>query len=174
MKKIVVSWCLLVFVIVYAVCETKTNSIILDGFSIHQIQKNSYTLKDNWDDIVKDNGRLYLYYKVDTFRDYKYIAEIYYILINQHDEKKILGSFSRKTGFLDANGTNFTRRYGVNMNTDFMKKHLLGLSLEMLEHPFTINGFALDYQDEPYETEVMEMFSIDTENITIEEWFPEW
>lgn len=55
-----------------------------------------------------------------------------------------------------------------------MRKHLLGLSIEMLEHPFIINGVALDDQDEPYKTEVMEMFSIDTENMTIEEWFPEW
>ena len=57
---------------------------------------------------------------------------------------------------------------------DIMRKHLLGLSIEMLEHPFIINGVALDDQGEPYKTEVMEMFSIDTENMTIEEWFPEW
>ena len=174
MKKIVFSCCLLLFVIVYAICETTTSGIILDGFSIQEIQKNNYKLKDNWNDIVKDNGRLYLYYKLDTFRDYKYIAEIYYVLVNQQNEKKILGSFSRKTGFLDAKGKNFTRRYGVDKGTDFMRKHLLGLSIEMLEHPFIINGVALDDQGEPYKTEVMEMFSIDTENMTIEEWFPEW
>ena len=170
MKKIVFSCCLLVFIIVHALCETEVNRVVLDGFSIQQIQKNSYKLKDNWNEIVKDNGRLYLYYKLDTFRDYKYIAEIYYVLVNQQNEKKILGSFSRKTGFLDAKRYNFT----TGGDADFMKNQLIGLSIEMLEHPFIINGVALDDQGEPYKTEVMEMFSIDTENMTIEEWFPEW
>lgn len=54
-----------------------------------------------------------------------------------------------------------------------MRNRLLGLSLEMLKHPFTINGVALDDTNDIYETEVMEMFSIDAENMTIEEWFPE-
>lgn len=169
MKKIVFSCCLLVFIIVHALCETEVNRVVLDGFSIQQIQKNSYKLKDNWNEIVKDNGRLYLYYKLDTFRAYKYIAEIYYVLVNQDNEKKILGSFSRKTGFLDAKGNSFT----VDTSTDFMRNRLLGLSLEMLKHPFTINGVALDDTNDIYETEVMEMFSIDAENMTIEEWFPE-
>jgi len=61
MKKIVFSCCLLVFIIVHALCETEANRVVLDGFSIQQIQKNSYKLKNNWDGIVKDNGRLYLY-----------------------------------------------------------------------------------------------------------------
>ena len=167
MKKIFFSCCLLWFVIICVFCETKR--IALDDFSIQQIQKNDYRLKDNWDDIVKDNRRLYLYYKVNIFRGYAYIAEIYYILVNQDNEKTILGSFSRKTGFLDAKGNSFT----VDTSTDFMRKRLLGLSLEMLKHPFTINGIALDDTNDIYETEVMEMFSIDAENMTIEEWFPE-
>ena len=172
MKKIFFSCCLLWFVIICVFCETKR--IALDDFSIQQIQKNDYRLKDNWDDIVKDNRRLYLYYKVNIFRGYAYIAEIYYVLVNQDNEKTILGSFSRKTGFLDAKGNNFTKRGGVDMSTDFMRKRLLGLSLEMLKHPFTINGVALDNTNDIYKTEVMEMFSIDTKNMTIEEWFPEW
>ena len=59
MKKIFFSCCLLWFVIICVFCETKR--IALDDFSIQQIQKNDYRLKDNWDDIVKDNRRLYLY-----------------------------------------------------------------------------------------------------------------
>lgn len=171
MKKIVFN-CLLLFVIVHTVCGTE--HIVLDGCFIQQIQENDYEEETNWDQIIKNDGQLYLYYKIDTFRNYKYIAEIYYVLVNHHNEKTILGSFSKRTGFLDANGRNFTTRGGVDIHTDFMKKNLIGLSIEMLEHPFTINGVALDDQGKPYKTEVMEIFSIDTENMTIEEWFPEW
>jgi len=37
MKKIVFSCCLLVFIIVHALCETEVNRVVLDGFSIQQI-----------------------------------------------------------------------------------------------------------------------------------------
>ena len=170
MKKIVFSCCLLVFIIVHALCETEVNRVVLDGFSIQQIQKNSYKLKDNWNEIVKDNGRLYLYYKLDTFRDYKYIAEIYYVLVNQQNEKKILGSFLKKTGFLDAKRYNFT----TDGDANFMKNQLIGLSIETLERPFSIRGFALSSDNDVYTTEVKVRLVIDTENMTIEEWFPEW
>jgi hypothetical protein len=55
-----------------------------------------------------------------------------------------------------------------------MKNQLIGLSIETLERPFSIRGFALSSDNDVYTTEVKVRLVIDTENMTIEEWFPEW
>ncbi|MGI5099852.1 hypothetical protein E4N70_05115 [Treponema vincentii] len=157
-----------VFFIINAACEVTHDA--LAGLSIRKLSSNNYTYGKNWSDIVKNNAEFYIYYKTGIFRSQKYIAEIYYVLINQQDEKTILGSFSKKTGFLDAKRYNFT----TGGDADFMKNQLIGLSIETLERPFSIRGFALSSDNDVYTTEVMVRLVIDTENMTIEEWFPEW
>ena len=71
---------------------------------------------------------------------------------------------------MDAKRYNFT----TGGDADFMKNQLIGLSIETLERPFSIRGFALNSDNDVYTTEVMVRLVIDTENMTIEEWFPEW
>ncbi|MEL3910168.1 MAG: hypothetical protein P1P58_03975 [Treponema sp.] len=166
MKKIVVSVYAVLFIISSATCKTKYD--VLEGLSIQEINFNNY-YRENWNEVVKDNTELYVYYKAALFQNCEYIAELYYVLVNARNEKKILGGFSKKRGFFDATGDNFTSV----SDEDFMKNQLIGLSIETLEHPFIINGFALSSDNDVYTTEVMMMLIIDAKNMTIKEWFPE-
>ena len=168
MKKTWMSFYVVLFIIGSVICESKYG--VLDDLSIRKLSSDDYIYGKNWSDIVKDNAQLYVYYKTDMFQNHRYIAEIYYVLVNQHNEKKILGSFSKKMGFLDAKGSNFT----TGGDADFMKNRLIGLSMKTLERPFRISGFALGSDNDVYITEVMVRLIIDMENMTIKEWFPEW
>ena len=54
-----------------------------------------------------------------------------------------------------------------------MKRQYLGV-FRKRQVFWTLRGFALSSDNDVYTTEVMVRLVIDTENMTIEEWFPEW
>ena len=150
----------------------KSVEVPLTDFIRARIVRDTYRNKDNWEEITKNNNQLYLFYKTDIHDGHKYISELYYVLENIRSERYILGGFSKNKGFFNHNLKPFTIRGGVDIKTEFMQKYLLGLSMATIKSPFIIRGIALDDDGEVYETEVMEMFSIDSNKMTIEEWFP--
>ena len=143
----------------------------LSNFYVQEITQKDYTQKDNWKEVIKNDSKLYLYYKVDSLDGLKYISEFLYILQYVTNDFKILGGYTKQYGFIDSHGNSFTKRKGVDSGSDFMKESLQGISMELLEYPFIVSGIAIDSDGEVYETEVLEMFSIDSCMMTIEEWY---
>ncbi|MBQ9537842.1 MAG: hypothetical protein IJU95_01110 [Treponema sp.] len=124
-------------------------------------------------DVVKADEHLYLYYVTDSLDDFSFITDYIYVLEDDKGQESAVGGFNMNVGFFgsDNEALKLERRAA---KPDSWKKNLKGIAMDLLEEPFVISGVALNDKGKLYQTEVMELFCINPEAMTIEEWFPKW
>ena len=143
------------------------NIIDFKDFQVKRIEKEAYPKYNNdceWETVVSNGYVLNLYYKTKNVQNQKLIAELYYIL-ESGSEKRLLGSFSIKNGFLDAKGKKLGHQ---------RSKNLRGLSFEnTLKNPFFIHAIYADKDTgKLYKTEVFIMLSFSENGKTLVNWSP--
>lgn len=136
------------------------------GFDSFRVFEYDYRHGNNWNDIVKDNSRLVVYYKTKVDNDSCFITEWYYVLL-KGNKKTFLGGFNIKSGFLNGE---MKHDFDISPEeSDFRNKYLLGLSIMNLRSPFSLRGIALDSKGNTYTTEMLKSFRINMKTMSIEE-----
>ena len=117
---------------------------------------------DDWSDIVKPDEHMYLYYTVDSLDDYRYITDYLYILKDNKGQEFVVGGFNMDIGFFGSNKV-VMKIQRKSAKADSWKKYLKGIAMDLLDDPFTISGVAVNDKGELYQTEVMELFFVNSE-----------
>jgi hypothetical protein len=112
-------------------------------------------------------------YTVQAVDDVPFITELYFIGIDNEGLAVDLGSFTKENGFINSKNEEFVSGPYLRKGSEYFDNSLLGLSTRVIECPFVIIGMAMASDDEIIETETMFGLSINCEEKTIEEWFPE-
>ncbi len=168
MKKIIIELLTLLFALqVYSNSKASVDFSSLESFQVHEYD---YKHGDNWNEIVKNNSKLFIYYRTDVYKKACFITELYYVLVHGK-EKTILGGFNIKQGFFDKS-LNY-----IFDNSDeeirFRNQYLLGLSIDTLRHPFSLYGIAKNTEGNAYKTEILKAFEIDSVKLSIVKWIPD-
>lgn len=163
MKKIIL---FMFYLLLFMPLNAEPNDLNFTGFDSFRVFEYDYRHADNWNDIVKDNSRLMVYYKTSVSNNSCFITEWYYVLL-KGNKKTFLGGFNIKSGFLNGE-----KKHAFDISheeSDFRNKYLLGLSIMNLRSPFSLRGIALDSKGNTYTTEMLKCFTINTETMSIEE-----
>src|SRR5574344_860920 len=143
-----------------------------DKYIKRVITKDCYQHTKNWDAIVKDGKKLYIYYKTDEISNTSFITDLLYILKYKDGTIVEIGGFNQTKGFYNKEKKYFLSTKTVDPKNDFMMKKLKGLSMDTLDNPFFPHGLAVDKTNNIYETDLLGMFEIDDKNETLIEWSP--
>ena len=112
-------------------------------------------------------------YTIQAVDDTPFITELYFIGTNNEGLAFNLGSFTKTVGFLNSKNEEFVSGPYLRKGAEYFDNSLLGLSTRVIECPFVIIGMAMASDDEMIETETMFGLTINCEQKTLEEWFPE-
>jgi len=153
--------------------ETEKEGIIQPGTYEKVLNADNYRKDTNWDEIEKAFAELKIKYTIQALDDSPFVTELYFIGTSKDGVINELGSFTKTGGFLDSKYEEFIHDPYLKKEADFFRNSLLGLSVEAIDYPFSLNGVALTTDSEIYETECLCRLSINCDQKTIEEWFPE-
>lgn len=150
-------------------------SIELNGYDKKEIVKGDYTYSTNWDRFILPNDKLMIAYKLSEQNDTKRtkcINEMVYYL-DRKGKIIILGRLTVANGFQNAFGEQFVRNNELWSGSKYMKKELVGFSVNSLMNPFYICGIArITDTGELFETEALVRLKIDEEKLTLIEHLP--
>ncbi|MCR4955044.1 MAG: hypothetical protein K6A43_13340 [Treponema sp.] len=164
-KNIILLFC---FTLILISCYSENNN----DYEQVSINIDEYYFSNNWQEIEK-LGNLILFYKTKKINGQEIITNFYYSLKNKNDEYVYLGGFDVNKGFINNKKKYFVKRKAVSDKSNFIKNDLQGISIKLLHDPFVVIGIVKDEKN-LYETETIEYFYIDTNLMSIQEWFPEW
>lgn len=179
MSKRIVFMTILNFGLMLFACDKSSTRLSFDisDFTMIDISKKQYLFSDNWSDIVSDGIKIKMGYKlqrIDNYIDKHCISEIVYFF-EKDGNIELIGHFSKNMAFLNAFGEEFLSSNELKAKSSFMRTKFVGLSLSMLNEPFTIRGIAtMEDSDEIFETEVMGLLYIDSVRSTIAQYLIQW
>ena len=153
--------------------ENKKDEIIQTGIYERVLAEENYRDETDWEKITKTFPEVNIKYTVQAVDDVSFITELYFIGIDNEGLAVDLGSFTKTGGFLNSKGEEFIHDPYLKNDAGFFKDSLLGISVDAIDYPFSLNGIALTTDFEIYKTECLCRLSINCEEKTIEEWFPE-
>lgn len=153
--------------------EVENEEIIQPGKYEKVLAEENYRDETDWEKITKTFPEVNIKYTVQAVDDVPFITELYFIGIDNEGLAVALGSFTKTGGFLNSKGEEFIHDPYLKNDAGFFKDSLLGISVDAIDYPFSLNGIALTTDFEIYKTECLCRLSINCEEKTIEEWFPE-
>lgn len=115
----------------------------LEKFELREITNEVYNYGDNWDEICASGYKIFIAYIIEGTGDSgisKIVTEVMY-LASKNGSYYFLGGFSKGRGFIDADGNEFLVDKGLRIGGKFYN-NLLGLSLDVIERPFSLIGIA--------------------------------
>ena len=137
------------------------------------LAEENYRDETDWEKITKTFPEVNIKYTVQAVDDVSFITELYFIGIDNEGLAVDLGSFTKENGFINSKNEEFVSGPYLRKGSEYFDNSLLGLSTRVIECPFVIIGMAMASDDKIIETETMFGLTINCEEKTIEEWFPE-
>ena len=153
--------------------EVENEEIIQPGKYEKVLAEENYRDETDWEKITKTFPEVNIKYTVQAVDDVPFITELYFIGIDNEGLAVALGSFTKENGFINSKNEEFVSGPYLRKGSEYFDNSLLGLSTRVIECPFVIIGMAMASDDEIIETETMFGLTINCEEKTIEEWFPE-